>query len=473
MTAPPRSAAAVRKRRDRLIAAAIAIVVLATGVVVYLTSDARATSLVVAPDSSAPAAMVAAPDVLQQIWQTDTDQRWPAVASPYGTVVTADGHTVYGSNPLTGEVRWSYTRDNLDMCVMGSGDTDAPGIELGGAVRGVLVGYIKSGRCSELTLLDPVTGERRDQRTGFTGADSALVFGGPYGGLVSDDLVELWRYDLVRTIQYGNQPEPTKPNTKHLGCTFADIAVTSVQFGTIEHCDGLPNAQLVLNYADPGATADARTKNWDALNYDPRATVDLGSASARLLAVSQDAALVLVASPTPALVTYTDAGVETSRIPVTIDPAQIAAADADRVTPVRMNGATRYVLVGDTLFAVSDGLVVNWTMPAALGLPAAVGAELLVPVADGVAVVNASDGATGRVIPVDRAGYTGRVDVNTVGSTVVESRGASVVALRDPAAPLVDATVASTDRGRQTGGVRLPTAANTGSPAGAETSGTG
>src|SRR4051812_45479431 len=211
MTAPVRSATATRKRRDRLIAAAIALVVVVAGVVVYLTSDARATSLVVAPDTSSPAAMVAAPDSLQQIWQARTDPRWPAVASPYGTVVTADGHTVVGHDPPTGAVRWSYTRSNLDMCVMGSGDTDAAGVELGGAVRGVLVGYVKSGRCSELTLLNPITGERRDQRTGFTGADSSLVFGGPYGGLVSDDLVELWRYDLVRTIQYGNQPEPTKP----------------------------------------------------------------------------------------------------------------------------------------------------------------------------------------------------------------------------------------------------------------------
>src|SRR6478735_4363403 len=110
MTAPGRSAAAARRRRDRLIAAAIAVVVLLGGVVVYLTSDARATTLVVAPVTPAPAPLTVAPKALEQIWQTTTDPRWPAVASPYGTVVTVDGHTVAGHDPITGEIRWTYTR---------------------------------------------------------------------------------------------------------------------------------------------------------------------------------------------------------------------------------------------------------------------------------------------------------------------------------------------------------------------------
>ena len=377
-----------------------------------------------------------------------------------------------GHDPITGEIRWTYTRSNLDMCVMGSGDTDAPGITLGGAVRGVMVGYVKSGKCSELTLLNPVTGERRYQRTGFTAADSTLVWGGPYGGLVSDDLLEVWRNDLVRTIQYGNQPEPTKPNTKHLGCTFADVALAATQLGTVEHCQDQPNAQLVLNFDDPGASPDGRSNNWDALNHDPRASVDLGSASARLLAVSKDSALVLVASPEPAVVLYSDTGVEQSRIPIGIDAAQVAAADANRVTPVRISGGIRYALVGTTLLAIDDRLGVSWTMPDVLGLPAVVGSDLLVPVGDGLAVVGSATGTTSRVIPVDRAGYVGRVDAGTVGGTVVESRGELVVALRDPAAPATDDAIESADRTHQSG-IRLPSAApNTAVTQATETVGT-
>jgi hypothetical protein len=433
-------APARRRRLDRLAAAGLALVAVVAGVLVYLNSDARATSLVTAPDAPAPAVMSAAPAALAQVWELTSS--FPAAVSPYGAVVTTDGHSVVGHDPITGAVRWSYTRSNLPLCALGSGDTDSSGLLAATGVHGIVTGYVKSGRCSEITLLNPVTGDRIRQRTGFTGASSQLVFGGSYGGMVSKDLVELWRYDLVRTIQYGNQPEPTKPGTRHLGCDFTDIAIGVNQFGTVEHCaqDG-PGAKLVVNYADPGAAADAKAKGWDNLKFDARGTASLGSDHARLLTVTVDQVLVLVAAPFPAAVRYGADGTEKSRTPVTIGADDIAQADLNRVTPESVGaGSNRYLLVGSTLVAVGGGETpkVLFTMPAVLGTPAALGRFLLVPVAAGLAVVDPLKGTVTTTIPVDRGGYPGRVDVATVGRTVVETRGPVVVGLRDPALPSTD-----------------------------------
>jgi hypothetical protein len=437
-----------RRQLDRLVAASLALAVVAAGVIMYLTSDARATTLVTAADVPVPAAMGVAPASLAPVWRLTSSVH--PVMSPYGSVVTSDGHAVVGHDPVTGTQRWSYTRSNLPLCALGSGDADTVGLQVSNAVHGIVTGYAKGDTCSEITLLNPITGDRSRQRTGFTAASSELVFGGPYGGMISSDLVELWRFDLVRTIQYGNQPEPTKPNTKHLGCEFNDIAIGSNQFGTIEHCaaDG-SSAKLVINYADPGAAGDAKTKGWDNFKFEPRATVILDSDSARLLTVGTDDVLVLVASPSPAGVRYSSAGVEQDRTPVDIPADEIAAADATRVTPVAFGSrGNRYLLVGTTLVAVSGGNTprVLFTLPQVLGVPAAVGEFLLVPVTGGLTVVDADDGSITATIPVDRADWTGRVDVSTVGRTVVETRGTDVIGLRDPALPPTDppSTAAST-----------------------------
>lgn len=469
-----------RARRDTAIAALIVAIVAAVGAVIYLKSDARATTLATGPQANAPLAMTLAPSSLAQIWQLDAGSRFAPVISPYGTVVTADDHTVTAFDYLSGAPRWSYGRSNVALCALGSGDTKADDLKSTSKIRGVLVAYSKGDHCSEISLLNPITGERDRQRTGATAADSTLVFGGPYGGLVSKDLVELWRYDLVRTIQYGNQPTPTSPNTKHLGCTFDDIAVGDTQFATIEHCDSTgPNAQLVINYDDPDNSVEGKEKKWDALKFAPRATIDLGSTSARLLSVTTEKVAVLVSQPTPAVVVYTNPATETatsaststpsesvvsstaavlqSRTEIPVSAEAIDALQANGpVSPMTFGDQVRYVLIGDTLLAVGGAdLGVKWYLSGVLGTPAVIGQQLLIPRVDSLAVATISDGAITATIPVDRAGYTGRVDVGSIGSVVVETRGSAVVGLRSPDAPAQDATVGETVTGVG-GTIRLP-----------------
>ncbi len=482
-----------RRRIDRLVAAVIAVVVVGVGVAIYLNSDVRATTSVLGPATPAPTVPDAVPSTLTQRWSLATNPDLGSVASPYGVVITADEHTVTGHDAVTGEFRWSYGRENLPLCAVGSGDVDAPGVTRRGKVRGVMVVSEKDGFCSQVMLLDPDTGDRHYYRTSPNQVGGALAFGGPYAAWMGPTLVELWRDDLVRTIQYGDEPNPPKANATHTGCTFTDIALADDQFATIEHCAGQSagdqgaaaqgtNARVVINWATPDS-APNKPDGQDVFKHDPRADIDTGSPAARIVGITADRVAVLVSAPRPAVVVYDASGAETSRTPVDIPAEQIVAADqltpdgGTAPTPAVVNGDARYSLVGDTVIAVRkqqittdapvtssttavqsrepptisvfatstptsaaeppaqiqvDDLALAWSRAGALGLPALIGDQVLMPVDGGLAVLAAANGNPGLVpttIPVDRGGYAGRVDATAVGTMIIEARGGQVVGL--------------------------------------------
>lgn len=468
-----------RRRLDRIVAGIIALVVLAVAAVVYLTSDVRATSDATGPEVPAPGAPNSVPTSLTEKWSRPADPAVGAVASPYGVVVTGRATAAIAYDATTGEQRWSYDGGDEQLCAIGSGDTDAPGVTVRGKVRGVLVVSDKNGYCSQMMLLDPVTGDRHYYRTSPNQAGGSLVFGGPYAGWLGPSLVELWRDDLVRTIQYGDQPAPPKPNATHTGCTFTDMIVDDQQFATVEHCPDAASAQVVVNWTTPDS-APNKPDGQDVFKHEPRAEIDTGSSAARLVGITSDRVAVLVAEPEPAVVFYDTAGAEVGRTPVDVSAAAITAADRPTAsggtspTPSVRDGSLRFSVVGDTLIAVTQqsatvestptntpgelietaepptpgvlasdppaepvteqiqDLAVGWTRQGVLGQPAVIGEQVLLPVTGGLAAVAAANGNPGivpAVIPVDRGGYTGRVDVAAVGSMIIETRFDQVVGL--------------------------------------------
>ena len=64
-----------------------------------------------------------------------------------------------------------------------------------------------------------------------------------------------------------------------------------------------------------------------------------------------------------------------------------------------------------------------------MGVGAMYGNALLVPVKEGIAVVNPRNGQTERVITVDRGGYAGPVTVGVSNGHIVEQRGTELVGL--------------------------------------------
>ena len=99
-----------RTRADVVAAIAIAVVIAVTAGLVWLTSDARATiSRPAADRGSALATAKAVPSSLRQLWTAHSPKtRAPLVVA--ASVVTGDGHTVEGRDPVSGSPLWSYGR---------------------------------------------------------------------------------------------------------------------------------------------------------------------------------------------------------------------------------------------------------------------------------------------------------------------------------------------------------------------------
>ncbi len=484
----------LRRRRliDRGVAAALAVVVVAGGLVLYHVSDIRNAALVTGSVVATPAQPTTAPTVLSQKWSAATDPALGAVVSPSGVVVTTDQHAITARDAITGAVRWRYSRSNRALCAVGSGDVDTRPFDPvrgfltpdksttdNGSVRGIATVYEENGFCSQVMTFDPVTGGRSKVRTSPNEEHGSLVFGGAYAGWLGADRAEVWRFDLVRSIQYGTQLNPPKPNVSRLGCIFTDMALADTQFATVEHCaaEGA-NARVVLNFDDPGGVA-GHPDGWDNFQHPIRVDINTGAVAARIVGVTADRVAALVSGPTPAVVVWDAAGRETSRTPVSIPAAAVVAADSvsrpATATPSVQTDSERYSLVGGRLLAISTPTVravappttlstsasttatsagsaisaltsaplvdiadlkVDWVASGALGLPATVGSKVLMPTARGLATFDSSTGpsalgaAATATIPVDRGGYTGRVDVSAVGPMIIEDRGATVVALR-------------------------------------------
>ena len=137
-------------------AAGLAVVVAVVWTVLWATSPHHGTV-----STPAAAAVPAPPDAgglpagFTEAWRAASGATpAPVVAGP--VVVTGDGDAVTGRDALTGEVRWSYTRD-IPLCTVGAGFPDNEG--------GRALALYRNGTwCSELTSLHPDTGTRDRQR---------------------------------------------------------------------------------------------------------------------------------------------------------------------------------------------------------------------------------------------------------------------------------------------------------------------
>src|SRR5205807_2399250 len=94
-----------RRPADYIVTALIVVVALVTWFVLWQRSDVRNTTLVTGPAQvTTPAAPLTFPPSLAEVWQQPSGATpAPVVAGP--TIVTGDGGTVTGRDPLTGEQR--------------------------------------------------------------------------------------------------------------------------------------------------------------------------------------------------------------------------------------------------------------------------------------------------------------------------------------------------------------------------------
>lgn len=403
-----------RTRTDLIVAAALAVTVLVAAGVVWWTSEARGTTsrtwdgdvpVLPAPDSL--------PEELSEVWRAPSSVTFaPVVAG--GTVVTADGGLVAGHDPVTGTVRWSYERDR-DVCAAA---------EAWGSVVAV---YRDSRGCGQVTELAADSGQREAQRSSDADDAIRLVPGITHLVAAGDTRLEVWRSDLVRTIEYGRVDAPVNPGAQpRSGCTLRSAAVENGRLAVLEHCADELGERLTLLDAVP---EDAQKPEEFGSSVLPEA---IPGAGARIVGIIGDrTAVYLPPADTDTDIGYIEvfdgAGTSIARhavdAAVPADPAGFAAA------PARERAGVRLWWTGADTVALGADFAPLWTVENTLGSGAVYGDELLLPIDSGIAVVDPSTGSLTRIIAVDRESR-GAVSLAVAGDTVLEQRPDEVVALR-------------------------------------------
>ncbi|MFD9704941.1 hypothetical protein [Lentzea sp. NPDC059081] len=409
-----------RTRADFIAVAVIAVVSLVASVLTWAFSDARATTSVTGPSSWEQLPEVAAlPPSLAEVWRAKSGatQSPVVVLTPSvqtgeekpSAIVTGDGGTVHGRDPLTGDVRWTYERD-LPLCVVSTGWGRAMAL------------YSKGTNCSELTSLDGVTGERRAQRNGDAEPGTALLNEGSHLITTGSKFLEVYRRDdLVRSLEYGTLRAIVNPGKQpRAGCTYGSVAVTSGRFAMVERCPEDAFDRISVLKPNPDKSDEPKVF----------ASVLTGGKNVQVVGVTEKLVAVAVPNPGRLLVFDAENGTQISDTPLDVP-------DADFVDPpnhVARTFSTKtnvFWFSGSKTIALSqDTLTPLWTADGALGAGTTLAGRALIPVKDGLRVYEQATGAVVGTIKVNRGDYSGPVQLATAGPVVLEQRGETLVALR-------------------------------------------
>ncbi|WP_433200422.1 Rv3212 family protein [Nocardia sp. CA-107356] len=410
MLAPER-----RTRADIISAVAIAVLVVVAAVAVWARSDAKGTESVTAEHPiSTPAAADQVPTSLHELWHASDPAANRALVAA-GTVVTGEDGTVTGHDPRTGADLWHYRRD-LPLC----------GVE---SQFGTVIAVYKDQRgCSQATLLAGEDGSRRTARSSYMDPTVQLSADGTYVLAQGQRRLEMWRSDLVRTLEYGYVDAPVNVKTQpRKGCKLLSSSSSSTRLAVLERCPEDPASRLtVLNPAPKDNTVPEEYGS-HVLNGH-----GADSSDARVIAVSDNRIVLYL----PGAAATAGAEAITPRLEVldgngnALMVHQLSAPLSDRTTTTRISSLF-LVFTGNSLIALNASTFDPiWAAPGALGSPVFMAGRLLVPVDGAIAVLDPTAGTEVSRIPVARPGYDGSaISLAVLGTTVLEKRGSEIFAL--------------------------------------------
>jgi hypothetical protein len=325
---------------------------------------------------------------------------------------------VAGHDALTGEVRWTYTRD-IPLCTVGAGFPDHDG--------GRALALYRNGTwCSELTSLNPDTGTRDRQRNPDVHPGTRLLEGGSLVTATGPTYLEVFRSDLVRTVEYGDVPTPRQVGRQpRPDCESTGFAATSGRVAVLQHCPNEATDRLTVLVPD-GAEADKPQEEFSV----PLTVSGASVSNATLVAVSEDRVAVALPDP-PRLEVLDRSGAQVGLVGLDVPAPDVARPPVTGVSVVTGDDAHVYWWTGSRTVALDSlDLTPDWTFPDTLGPAVDYANGLLVPVPAGLAVVAPATGRTERTLPVARADTHGAVVPAVEGEILLEQRGTDVVALR-------------------------------------------
>lgn len=365
-------------RRWWIAAAGCVVVIVCAGIPVVLTSDWWNTDAQVAPQKMPTLELTQPAANLAPLW-TAKSRPAAAPASTSTAVVTATNHELSGHDPATGAVRWSYRRDNADLCNWIA------------APSRVVAVFRNGDDCSDLTGFDPATGERRwylnanlpgDVRFALAPSIIVAVTDGQLIGYYEETGGEAWKFD--------------RP-----GCTFDDVAGGEAGLAILARCKddgGRPTRSIIL---------------LDSWTGDEQWTTGAPGVDPRLLGVGMNVVVMSTINDKPALSTFSAKGraIATQQAPALQVP----------IGPLVPGVEASEALVafdGNRVFAVDErGAGVQWSM-AATGPPSVDGLIVTVPTRQGFTIVSAASGAVIERIQTDEP-VTHPAQVFRVGGSII------------------------------------------------------
>jgi hypothetical protein len=396
-----------RTRADIVAAVAIAAAVALVAALIWWTSDARATDSRPAANpvpNLTPAKVV--PETLRELWTAPSPKTTlPLVVG--GAVVTGNGRDVEGRDPATGTALWSYARD-VDLC--GVTWVYQYAVAVYPDVRG----------CGQVSTIDAKTGMRGPARTAFADPEVRLSSDGTTVLSAGDSRLELWRSDMVRMLSYGAIDARIKPGTPASPlCRLVSTAASSTAVSVLESCPNEADMRLtLLRPADEEDTPE--------LKYVPQPGVT-DESGAVVIAVSDTTTAVYVPTPKPVVNIVDETG-------ATVASTLMSKPPSPDATMSRAGDLITWWTGEDLMVFSANGLRYKFTIAPAgrnipLGPATVMAGKLLVPVTDGYDVFDAATGKGERHVPLGRPPGSAPVVPAVAGSTLLEQRGDTLVAL--------------------------------------------
>jgi hypothetical protein len=280
--------------------------------------------------------------------------------------------------------------------------------------------------CSELTSLHPDTGTRDRQRNPDVHEGSRLLDGGSLVTATGPTYLEVFRSDLVRTVEYGDVPTPRQVGRQpRPNCESTGFAATSGRLAVLQRCPDEPADRLTVLIPD-GAEADKPQEEFSV----PLEASGTPVSNATLVAVSDDRVAVALPDP-PRLEVLDRSGIRVGLVGLDVPAADLARPPAAGVAAVTTDDDRVYWWTGSHTVALNAlDLTPDWTVADTLGPAVGYAGELLVPVPAGVAVLAADTGRVTETLPVPRDDPRVPVFPAVQGEVLLEQRGPELVALR-------------------------------------------
>lgn len=354
------------------------------------------------------------PGQLAEKWHSTSDSS--DFIAVRGGIVRTDGQTLSMLNAETGEEVWHYSQQRPICSVSQPERWDT-----------VVATFRGPKGCGEAISFDVATGQYAYTRDALASDSVETLQGNNRAGTISPQRVEIWRSDLVRTVEVGYQEAPHQPGQQeHLECNFTSALTADDILVTAQHCPDQSKKLIRFLKATPESSDEPESIH--------EFTVPSG---AELVATSGDEAAIYIppnnAEPARIQILEKSGQFHNQAAPVApayVEGGEVGVEQKTHQPRIHTESSVQSWFDGQrlTIFNLAD-LQKIARVEGAKGTGAMFGGSMLVPVQEGIAVVNPTNGQVTHTITVDRGGYAGDVDLRVSGGKIVEKRGEEIVGL--------------------------------------------